>query len=184
MMFVRVRSSALATVLAVAASSLALAQAPTAAPGSDSIEFQTKLGSFKFLGANEQKAKGHLVVSFNGTIMLSRAVGKLSTSGALVKEYEDSKHQRLVYHGSGKLDFEGEYEAIQWFGDSLKGTFKGVTAMRLYGEFAADYSTGTYKYGFAGAKESPWMTGGITISVPAPAAYVPVQQKVEVVKGK
>lgn len=130
------------------------------------VDFQTNVGSFK-IKSGTHPATGKLTMDFTGTVLVSgmEEGGKVTVSPGIRREIHDPKHNKTVYHGKGRLTFDGAARAIQWFGKDLKARFQGEAIIMLYGEFDNKFNTGTYKYDNI-ARVNPWSTGGTTISVP------------------
>lgn len=131
------------------------------------LTFKTNVGSFKLLGAGEVPASGKLTIKFKGTVLVSGAGNdtKVTTSGKVLREINDTKTMKSVYHGEGTLVVDGKVRAVQFFGRDLDGRFYGMGIFRLYGEFDKDLNTGTYK--FDGDETKIWGTGGVTCAVPS-----------------
>ena len=132
------------------------------------LSFESKVGSFKMLGAGDVPAQGKLTINFTGTVLVSgpEPTAKITTSGNVLREINDVKRGKIVYHGTGTLVVDGSVRAVQFFGRNLKGRFFGQAIFRLYGEFDKDLNTGTYQ--FDGSQDvRPWGTGGGTFSVPS-----------------
>lgn len=141
--------------------------ADTKKPIQGGLSFETGVGSFKLLGAGEVPATGKLTIKFKGTVLVSGAVDgtKVTTTGKVLKEIDDKKHGKSVYHGEGTMVVDGKVRAVQFFGRELDGRFFGTGIFRLYGEFDKNLNTGTYKYD--GDETKPWGTGGVTLAVPS-----------------
>jgi hypothetical protein len=141
---------------------------PEAKPLYAGLDFQSNVGSFKLLGAGDTPAMGKLTFSFTGTVLVSglEKGSKVTTSGNVRREINDTKHNKAVYHGTGTMTVDGRVRAVQFFGRDVKAKFFGQGIFRLYGEFDKNLGTGTYKY--AGSTEvRPWGTGGMTLAVPS-----------------
>ena len=142
-----------------------MGQAPIAPTiGSDTLNFETSVGSFKLLGSDETPATGNLSFNFNGTVLVTGEDAKVAVEGDVRQEYENKEFAKKIYFGKGKLTVTGKVRSVQFFGSDLKGSFKGVGIMRMYGEFDQDLNTGFYQ--FAGGDKIPWGTGGVQTPVP------------------
>jgi hypothetical protein len=167
MMQFRTRLPILATAILA---SLSLATVSLADQNLKVLDFKTSVGSFKLLGS-EHPAHGRLEISFTGTVLVSGLTsGTVTPSGGVGKEYDNAQHKKQVFHGKGKIVVDGEFEAIQFFGRDLTGTFTGLGIFRLYGEFDKNLNTGDYWY--EGGEHHDWGTGGSQLTVPGynPAA--------------
>jgi hypothetical protein len=136
-------------------------------PAYGTMHFNTKLGSFKFLGKAET-AEGRIELDFTGTVLISGLQGTLEKSGDLVLEYKE--HGREVYFGTGRIVVTGRFRAIQFFGNDLTGKWRGDGVGRLYGEFDQNLQTGWYWYDEDPVKR-PWSTHGLQILVPSGEAF-------------
>lgn len=149
-------------------------KSPTGKP-TGTINFQTNIGSFRFVGTQDlnstkkNPAEGIVTISFTGTLLLNDLKGKVTTSGNLRKEYE--AHKRVAYFGTGTIRVEGQFWAIQVFGTKISGSWTGWGMGRLYGEFDENLDTGSFWYGAQGKKEY-WSPYGTTILLPPPSAPV------------
>jgi hypothetical protein len=128
---------------------------------SDTINFETTIGSFKLIDG-----KGTVSFSFQGTVLLVGAEGNIKMEGAVKKEFDDPKMKRTSYFGKGKLTIVGKWRGIQWFGSNMKGFIKGESLVRLTGEFDKNLDTGFYWYGDRIKDRNPWFTSGLTVKVP------------------
>lgn len=142
--------------------------------GADTFYLQTKVGSFKLLGAGDNVPTGHFEINFTGTILLSGVNGKLTVEGKLHKEYENTKRQKVVYFGTGKVVVDGKLASAQWFGRDMTAMLKGFGVFRMYGEFDKNLDTGEFWYGNEPNKKQPWGTGGREVLVPQPARDRPL----------
>lgn len=130
------------------------------------VNFETTVGSFK-IKHGADPATGKLTMSFTGTVLVSgmEPGSKVTVTPGIRREINDPKHNKVVYHGTGTLTFEGRTSAIQWFGKNLKARFVGVAIIQFYGEFDNKFNTGTFKYDKIN-QEGMWGTGGRQITVP------------------
>ncbi|HVL38588.1 MAG TPA: hypothetical protein VM328_04270 [Fimbriimonadaceae bacterium] len=130
------------------------------------LNFQTNLGSFKILRDRSRAAEGRLDVSFSGTLLIRGLQGTASvTSGQIRKEIDRKQNNITVYFGTGSMSVYGKFDAIQWFGKDMKGTFRGFGIARLYGEFDENLNTGTYTE--EGSTEVRfWSPHGSTVPIP------------------
>jgi hypothetical protein len=135
-------------------------------PRVDTLYFNSKIGSLKIQGANEDPAEGRIELSFSGTLLVSGLDGRIGTSGNLRREYLNQKFNRQVYSGTGTVIIEGGVRAIQWFGRDMEGKFTGPRGIvRLYGEFDRNLDTGFYWY--EGEQEKKhWGIYGMTLTLP------------------
>jgi len=131
------------------------------------LNFESKVGSFKLLGANDVPAEGSLVFSFRGTVLVSGLQGTVTPSGNVRKEYDNAVHKKTIYHGDGKLAINGKVSGVQFFGRDLNAKFDGWGIVRLFGEFDKNLDTGSYW--FADGVKKPWGSGGLPVYVPQPA---------------
>ncbi|MBI1756968.1 MAG: hypothetical protein HYR64_07675 [Fimbriimonas ginsengisoli] len=145
--------------------------------GWETIFFETRVGSFKVLGTTDVPARGHLEVSFKGTVLVSGLNGSVGVQGAVRKQYEDAKHKRTVYFGAGKIVVDGSWQGVQWFGRDSKSMFRaasgGAALVRLTGEFDQNLKTGEYWFAADPSHKDHWLTSMITIRVPRPPAERP-----------
>ncbi len=160
--------------LALLLGTVALAQTPSAPAKTetskpeaplDTLFMSAGVGSFKLLPPGPDKTKGTLDMNFEGTVMVSGLTGNVTIGPGVRLEYERKDHNRRVYFGKGHIRVEGEYRAIQFFGRNLKGSFKGVTVARLYGEFDKNMETGYYWYA-SNPEKIDWGSYGRTLTVP------------------
>jgi hypothetical protein len=113
------------------------------------VFFRTNVGSFKVLGVQARPAEGKFQVTFTGTMLVNRVSGsdpKITVAGKLRKEYEDSKHLQVAYHGTGTMTIEGKFSSLQWFGKNMSARWDGFGIARLVGEFDKELKTGEYWY--------------------------------------
>lgn len=150
----------MAAALAVAAPALA----QDALVGSDTVFFETKIGSFKLIGSPEVPVRGTLTINFSGTVLISELRGTITPVGNIRREYQNDKFKKVGYFGKGKLIVQGTMRSVQFFGRDLTGSFKGVGLMRLYGEFDKDLKTGFYWYD--PSEKFAWGNGGMMAVVP------------------
>jgi hypothetical protein len=161
--------------LAFMLGTFAVAQNGTTQPALDTLYFSAGVGSFKLLPPGPDKTTGTLDMEFEGTVMVSGLNGTITPGPGVRLEYERKDHNRKVYFGKGRIRINGEYRAIQFFGRNVKGSFKGVTVARLYGEFDKNMETGYYWYASKPEKVD-WGSYGRTLTVPPykdPAAAAP-----------
>lgn len=144
---------------------------PTLNGPSETLYFQTNLGSFR--SAN---GAGKMTFSFSGTVLIHNwdldvktkdiekapKTYKVTLQGNIRKEYE--RHGRAVYFGKGTITIEGAWRAIQWFGKDMKGQWTGQGAISIVGEFDKQGNTGTYWYD--PAKKNFWPTSLMELSLP------------------
>jgi hypothetical protein len=140
------------------------------------LNFESTVGSFKVLGANEEPAEGTLDLTFNGTVLISGLDGTVQTTGSLVKEYDNAARKKTVYFGRGRIVVKGKYKAVQFFGKNLRGTHNGWGIFRFYGEFDRNLNTG-FAW-FDPAEKLPWGTGGFTLANPLPPSQQRIQPRV------
>ena len=159
--------SARATVAAVALvlANVVPAQTPAPATAEDTLFFSTTVGSFKLLPPGPDTTRGTLDMDFEGTLMVSGLKGTIVPGAGVRMEYERPRYARKVYFGKGHIRISGEYRAIQFFGRNLKGSFKGNTVARLYGEFDKNMETGYYWFASQPTKQD-WGSYGRTLTVP------------------
>lgn len=136
--------------------------AQDAKPKTDTIFFETKIGSFKLLNCS-----GKASFSFEGTVLVAGYEGTITPSAGLKKEFESKENKRVAYFGKGTITVEGKWRGIQWFGKNLNGFFDGNGIMRLAGEFDENMNTGHYWYKSNTAKEI-WYSVGIERTIPPP----------------
>jgi len=152
----------------IADETLPTAQEPTEIPkpkiGSDTLTFESSVGSFKLLGSDETPATGTLSFNFNGTVLVTGDEAKVTTEGNVRQEYEKKEFAKKLYFGQGKMTVTGKVRSIQFFGSDVKGSFKGIGIMRMYGEFDKNLETGYFQ--FAGGERTPWGTNGLQVAVP------------------
>lgn len=113
------------------------------------IFFKSNVGSFKFLGVNNLPAEGRVQISFTGTLLVDSFSGtepKVTTSGAIRREYNDPKHLQQAFHGTGTVIVDGKFTALQWFGRDMTAQWHGFGIARLVGEFDKNLDTGKYWY--------------------------------------
>lgn len=157
-------SSRCTRISALALATVGLLATASAAVNYKTLLFKSNLGSFK-LQRGIDPAWGKLEFSFTGTVLVSGLVKGTVTPGPNVRlEYSDKKYRKLVYHGSGKIVIDGTFDAIQFFGVNVSGTFTGLGIFRPYGEFDRNLNTGEYWY--EGDEHQDWGTGGPTVPVP------------------
>ncbi len=128
----------------------------------DTIYFETKIGSFKLLNC-----VGKTSFSFEGTVLVAGLEGTAIHSGNLKTEYENKDKKRVAYFGKGTITVTGKWRGIQWFGKNLNGYFDGNGIMRLAGEFDEKMNTGHYWYKSNPQKEI-WYSVGIERTIPPP----------------
>lgn len=116
----------------------------------DTMFFQTKLGSCKFING-----EGKLQFAFTGTVLLNRVDGTAKVTGNVRKEYDGNGRQ--TWFGTGQVVVEGKFRAIQWFGRNLSGQWTGNGLARFVGEFDRDLKTGEYWYASNPTREA-WGT--------------------------
>ncbi len=162
---------------------LVVAQTPPAMPSSTALHIQTKVGSFKILGAGERLAEGTVVMTFTGTVLVSGLDGTIAASGKVQREINHEKRGKQVYFGTGKLVIRGKFKGLQWFGRNLNASIDGFGIVRLYGEFDRNLDTGMYWYGNS-KKPEAWGTGGRQITTTPYAQPAPAKPRVrDVGKG-
>jgi hypothetical protein len=130
------------------------------------VNLSTSVGSFKLLWSGDVPVNGTLSFSFKGTVLITGLQGTVTTTGAIAKEYDDAKHKKQAYYGSGKMVISGKYTSVQWFGRDMKARFTGQGLFRLFGEFDRNLSTGVFNYD--GEEENAWGTGGMQVVLPKP----------------
>ena len=128
-------------------------------PSIAEVYLTTKIGSFKLLDG-----VGRVEMNFTGTMLVSQLKGTVTTSGNLKKEY--SSKSKEAWHGTGKIIVDGEFRAIQWFGTSLSGKWRGRGTARIYGEFDTNLETGYYWYSSDPSRKIPWSMYGMTLYLP------------------
>ena len=161
-------------ITALAVFSFAGAQGPLTA-GMDTFHFETKVGSFKMVGSGPSAPPdGRLEINFTGTLLITRLKTDIQVTGNVKKEYEDVKHNKVAYFGTGKIVVTGTFLSAQWFGRDMDATFKGKANIRLYGEFDKDLNTGKCWYLNQADKKIDWGTGGKELSVPLPQHMRPI----------
>ena len=147
------------------------------------VDFETKVGSFKILSPNSDvKARGTIAMSFQGTVLVVGLEGRATPGAGVKKSYDNAQRGRQVFFGKGTLTIDGKWRAIQFFGREYKGRWKGFGIMRLYGEFDDKLQTGTYTV--QGQKPEPWGSGGRQVYLPAPVQPGRVKPKIEDVKRR
>jgi hypothetical protein len=168
-----VRTSAAACLLAIILSATAQQGSKMPIPTAvGPVTMVAGLGSFKLLGhSDEDPARGHLEVNFNGTVLISGLVtgGHVTPSGAIHLEYSNDAHKRQSYFGTGKLIIDGTVRSVQCFGSDIKVSFVGRGLFRISGEFDKTGKTGNYWFGAPTdlkAERKPWGTFGTQIEVP------------------
>ena len=151
----------------LAAAALLLGALAAAQPGApeDTLFFSTTVGSFKLLPPGPDKTSGTLDMDFEGTVMVNDLKGTVTPGPGVRLEYDRPDHHRQVYFGKGHIRVSGEYRSIQFFGRNVKGSFKGVTVARLYGEFDKNMETGYYWYASKPEKQD-WGSYGRQLTVP------------------
>ena len=87
---------------------------------------------------------------------------KVEVTGNVRSEYNNREYKRQVYNGSGKIVVDGKFEAIQFFGRNVSGTWNGWGLVRFYGEFDKDLNTGDYWYPDKPNEKFPWGNYGST----------------------
>lgn len=164
-------------------SSLAGAQGRDFVPGMDEVFLTTKIGSFKILPTGKDLPQGKLSISFTGTLLITGADHKPTVSGNLKKEYESEKFNKVVYHGVGKIELDGQFQSVQWFGRDMSADFKALgnrsAVIRLYGEFDKQLDTGYYWYAASPKDKVDWGTIGRPVIVPQPPSQRPIVPKVK-----
>lgn len=138
-----------------------------AAERTDTMFFETNIGSFKLLNC-----KGTLNFSFEGTVLISGLEGPLTVTGPLKKEYESADKKRIAYYGKGTIVAKGKWRGIQWFGQNMKGSFDGIGIIRMVGEFDKNMNTGYYWYK-SNPEKQIWYSAGTERTIPQPEAAVP-----------
>jgi hypothetical protein len=145
------------------------------------IFFKSNVGSFKFLGVNGLPAEGRVQISFTGTLLVNSVSGtdpKITTSGAIRREYNDPVHLQQAFHGTGSMVIDGKFTSIQWFGRDLNAQWHGFGVARLVGEFDKDLNTGQYWYINNPADIHEWGTQLHAITNPPQIGdYIVVPQK-------
>jgi hypothetical protein len=147
----------------------AMAGVAAAAPDStkaQGVNLTTAVGSFKLLWSGDEPVMGTLSFDFKGSVLITGLKGTVTTTSGIQKEYEDTKHKKQAYFGSGKMVITGSYTSVQWFGRDMKARFTGRGLFRLFGEFDRNLSTGTYNYD--GEEPTAWGTGGMQVALPKP----------------
>jgi len=124
------------------------------------------IGSFKLING-----RGRAEINFSGTILIHgykpRVAGQNFTlTGALTKEYDDAKRERVMYHGNGKLVIDGEWKGIQFFGKNINMWFFGAGTFRNRGEFDKNLFCGDFWFENA-AEKKPWASSA-TMDVQIP----------------
>lgn len=137
------------------------------AKGFDHIFLESKIGSMKIVPPSDF-ASGHLVMNFEGTVLISGAQGTVNYEGNIKEEYVNEKYKKKVIHGKGKLILDGKFKGLQWFGKNLTADFKGEAIVRLYGEFDRELKTGLFWYEGAPDYKYDWTSQGWTAYVPQP----------------
>ena len=149
----------------------------------ETLFFSTTVGSFKLLPPGPDTTRGTLDMEFEGTLMVSGLKGKITPGPGVRLEYARPKHLRQVYFGKGHIRVSGEFRSMQFFGRNLKGSFKGVTVARLYGEFDKNMETGYFWYASKPEKQD-WGSYGRTLSIPLNQAPATQPGKVRDVPSK
>lgn len=145
---VRFAGLALAPTFALMASAQAPLQPTPTTTGK--LSMTAAVGSFKMVPhSDEDPVKGHLEMSFSGTVLVSGLAkdGHIAVSGKVHEEYNDTKHMKTIYFGTGKIVMDGTVRSIQWFGHDLSATFSGRAIVRFYGEYDRKGDTGDYWFG-------------------------------------
>jgi hypothetical protein len=145
----------------------------------DRVFFNTNIGSFKLMGANEVPAEGILDMKFRGTLLVSNLEpgSTIVITGNIRKEVDDKKYKRQVFFGTGRITIHGKFRSVQFFGNALRAAFDGYGYARLYGEFDRNLETGYYWYASQNQK-MPWNSQGSQMPVP-PSGAVKPQIKIE-----
>jgi hypothetical protein len=132
----------------------------------------TNVGSFKFKSMNDANpAFGKVTMSFTGTLLVVGLKGTVKTDPTIREEYRNDAHNRRVFFGKGKVEIDGDFRSMQWFGRGLTCTWRGSGLAFLVGEFDKNLETGWYWFADDPEKQF-WSTGGKNIMVP-----VPVEQR-------
>lgn len=131
----------------------------------DTMFFSTTVGSFKILPPGPDMTHGTLDMDFTGTVMVSGLNGQVVPSSGVRLELSRPDHKRAVYFGKGHIHVSGDFRAIQFFGRNLKGSYRGVAVVRLYGEFDKNMETG-YVWFTSQPQKRDWGTSGMTLTVP------------------
>jgi hypothetical protein len=136
--------------------------------------FNTNVGSFKLMAADELPAEGTLDMAFRGTVLVSNLEpgSTIVVTGNVRKEIDDQKYKRQVYFGDGRLTIVGKFRSVQFFGRGLRAAFEGYAFGRLYGEFDKNLDTGLYWYKEL-PNQTPWSSGGSPLQVPLPGTQQP-----------
>jgi hypothetical protein len=179
---IRSRSLIIASFSVLGLVSASLAQAP----GSDhgTMLFRSNVGSFKMAGSDDRPAEGRVEFTFTGTVLV---IGepKVEVSGNVRSEYRNQEYKRQVYNGTGKIVIEGKFDAIQFFGRNVSGSWKGWGLVRFFGEFDKNLNTGDYWYPEKPNDKFPWGNYGSTAHNPKQLdAMQQVQPKPVVVPPK
>ncbi len=148
------------------------------------IDFRSKVGSFKILSPNSDvKARGRITMSFSGSVLVVGLDGNVTPGSGVRLQYKDDAHARQTFFGKGTLTVDGRWRAIQFFGRDFSGHWDGMGIMRLYGEFDDKLETGTYV--IKGDEPRPWGNGGMTVVLPKPPdATKRAKPRIEDVKKK
>ena len=158
--------------------------APPKAADTGTIDFSSKVGSFKILSPNSDvKARGKIQMSFKGSVLVVGLEGNVTPGPGVRLQYKNDEHARQAYFGEGTLTVDGKWRAIQFFGRDFSGHWDGMGIMRLYGEFDDKLETGTFK--IAGDQPRPWGNGGMTVVLPkAPDGTTRVKARIKDVPPK
>lgn len=150
--------------LALSATAIAASSFGQVAPREfGTLNFESTLGSFRFVDSAGKSGEGKVTVEFTGTFLISKLEGKLSVSGNLKKEYDSAGRQ--VFFGTGKIVVDGKFRALQWFGRNMKGSWNGAGIAMFYGEFDRNLKTGEFWYNDPKEREV-WGTGGRSAILP------------------
>src|SRR5580658_11203479 len=99
------------------------------------LHMETNLGSFKIKRGSEDPDLGDLTISFQGTVLVSGLKGTVDTGGSVHLEYDRPDVGKKVYFGKGTLHVNGQFQAIQFFGQDMKALYYGTGIIQLAGEF-------------------------------------------------
>ena len=131
------------------------------------LHMETNLGSFKIKRGSEDPDLGDLTMTFQGTVLVSGLKGAVETGGTVHLEYDRPDVGKKVYFGKGTLHVNGQFQAIQFFGQDMKALYYGSGIIQLAGEFDKNLDTGTYWYGNEVKNKHYWGTNPIPIT-PSP----------------
>lgn len=166
-------STAVAGVVALALAAQATPQPdmnkPIENPPYGTVFLSANVGSFKILSRGATPAQGTLTMSFSGTVLVAGLSkdGRVSTEGKVIREYQNEKYNRQVFHGTGRIVVRGKFGGLQWFGRNMSARFDGYAVIRAFGEFDKNLETGRWWYPEEPDKKRYWSPNGATpISVP------------------